>query len=58
MIIINGHATLDPPLYTLSWNLKDSHVFSGSFLCIKMNGKKYKFQKWAEVPNLGGSGPP
>ena len=22
---------LDPPLYALSWNLKNSHVFSGSF---------------------------
>ena len=22
---------VDPPLYALSWNLKNSHVFSGSF---------------------------
>ena len=25
------HVALDPPLYALSWNLKNSHVFSGSF---------------------------
>ena len=30
---------LDPPLYALSWNLKDSHVSSGSFLYIKMKEK-------------------
>ena len=31
-----SNAPLDPPLYALSLNLKDSHVFSGSFLYIKM----------------------
>ena len=30
---------LDPPLYGLSWNLKNSRVFSGSFLYIKMKEK-------------------
>ena len=30
---------LDPPLYALSWNLKDNHVFFGSFLYIKMKEK-------------------
>ena len=30
---------VDPPLNALSWNLKDSHVFSGSFLYIKMKEK-------------------
>ena len=50
--------SLDPPLNALSWNLKDSHVFSGSFLYIKMKEKNQNFQKWAEVPYLGGSGPP
>ena len=38
-ILIPAHHTLDPPLYALSWNLKDSHVFSGSFLYIKMKEK-------------------
>ena len=28
---LREHTTLDPPLYALSWNLKNSHVFSGSF---------------------------
>ena len=41
--------SLDPPLYALSWNLKDSHLFSGSFLCIKLNGKKL------EIPEISGS---
>ena len=31
-----AHNTLDPPLNALSLNLKDSHVFSGSFLYIKI----------------------
>ena len=55
--LVMGHVVVDPPLNALSWNLKNSHVFSGYFLCIKMNGKNKKFQKLAEVLNLGGGSP-
>ena len=41
---------LDPPLNALSWNLKDSHVFSGSFFLIYKNERKK-----LEFPEMGGS---
>ena len=41
---------LDPPLNALSWNL--IHMFSGSFLYIKMKEKKLEF------PEMGGSALP
>ena len=37
---------------------RQSCVLWVHFIYIKMNGKNYTFQKWAEVPNLGGSRPP
>ena len=58
LFLVLIYVMLDPPLYTLSWNLKDSHVFSGSFWYIKMSGKTRNSRNEWKCWSWGGLEPP